>query len=213
MSNLLGDRKNKLSISFWRIICRALLAVRFPKFRVIGAEFIPKSGPFLLIANHSSRWDALVVFDLLKREANYMTSAGELKGLQGAVLPSIGAFPASRKFDLTNFVVGCAQRGEGIVIFPEGNIYKEEQMHPFKKGTAHFVVACAEKGITLPIIPVAIKYEENGARMVVSRPLTFVRDSSSHEKESVVNALTSELYRRVSEFRRALKVSSILNFG
>ena len=160
MAAKLVDRKSKIAMTMLGWLCRRLVADRFPELTVSGIENIPKTGPFLLLANHTSRWDPLVVYTLLNRDANYMTHPNELKGLQGLVLPTIGAFPADRSLDLDEFIVGQVKRGEPIVIFPEGGIFSDRRLHPFKKGTAHLLLACQDAGVNLRLCRLQLSTKE-----------------------------------------------------
>jgi 1-acyl-sn-glycerol-3-phosphate acyltransferase len=193
----LVDRKSKFAMTTLGWLCRTLVARRFPDLMVMGIENIPKSGPYLLLANHTSRWDPLVVHTLLNREANYMTHPNELKGLQGLVLPGVGAFPADRSLDMDEFIIQQVLRGEPIVIFPEGGVFRDRQLHPFKKGTAHLILACKEAGIDLPVVPVAIEYDQN--KIVVSPPLKIVTNNPilAQEKNEVVASLTEALHQKM----------------
>jgi 1-acyl-sn-glycerol-3-phosphate acyltransferase len=207
MSVALEDRKSKFATIVLGWLCRTLVARRFPKLEVEGAENIPKTGTFLLLANHTSRWDPLVVHTLLNREANYMTHPNELKGLQGLVLPAVGAFPADRRLDIDAFIVRQALAGEPIVIFPEGGVFRDRELHPFKKGSAHVLLSCKEAGLDLPVVPVAIEYEKNGGKIVVSPPLQVVtaRPVAEMEKNTVVSHLTQALHQKMSFVRRLLQ--------
>jgi 1-acyl-sn-glycerol-3-phosphate acyltransferase len=207
MAVALVDRKSKFVMNALGWLCRTLVARRFPKLEVSGVENIPKTGPFLLLANHTSRWDPLVVHTLLNREANYMTHPNELKGLQGLVLPKVGAFPADRRLDIDAFIVRQARAGQPIVIFPEGGVFKDRELHPFKKGTAHVILGCQEAGLDLAVVPVAIEYENDGGKIVVSPPLTVVTNGpvAEIEKNTVVSHITQALHQKMSVVKQALK--------
>jgi len=207
MAAKLVDRKSKLAMTMLGWLCRRFVAARFPELTVTGIDNIPKEGPFLLLANHTSRWDPLVVYILLNRDANYMTHPNELKGFQGLVLPTVGAFPASRSLDMDEFIVRQVKRGEPIVIFPEGGVFRDRQLHPFKKGTAHLLLACKDAGVDLPVVPVAIEYENN--RIVVSPPLKIIANDPipDQHKHVVVASLTEDLHKRMRVVKQAAQAS------
>src|SRR5262249_15512274 len=138
-----------------------------------GLENIPVDGPFLAIANHQSRWDGLLLFKAINRVANYMVSPNELKGFQGRVIKSLGGFPADPRFNLMPYMEERLLKGEGIAIFPEGNVFRDGIMHPFKKGAARLILTCYEKGIDLPVIPIAIHYEGGAAHLTASGPMNL----------------------------------------
>jgi len=207
----LTDKKNKIAMGFIEFFLRLVVAKKYPNRRIIGSELIPKSGPFLLIANHSSRWDGFTVNELIQRPANYMVHPNELKGIQGFLLRICGAFPASTKFDLTKFVIQQAKKGEPIVIFPEGNVFYDDHLHPFKRGAARMVVACEQHGVRMPIVSVAIQYEKDGFNVIVSPPVVLdnVRFANDEAKHETITSVTKELHERVSQYKRYLHLTSV----
>jgi 1-acyl-sn-glycerol-3-phosphate acyltransferase len=211
MGASLTDKKNGIAMAIIGFFLRMVVARKYPNRRIIGADLIPKNGPFLLIANHSSRWDGFVVNELIQRPANYMVSPNELKGIQGILLRACGAFPASTKFDLTQFVVKQTQKGQPIVIFPEGNVFRDVHLHPFKKGAARMVVACEQQGIRMPIVSVAIHYEKDGFYIIVSPPVVLdnVELISEETKGETINSITKELEERVSKCKKYLRLSLV----
>ncbi|MBX9722133.1 MAG: hypothetical protein K2X81_12105, partial [Candidatus Obscuribacterales bacterium] len=76
----LSDRKNIFVYLFWQLVNRILIAFNFKDFQIIGGQNLPKSGPFLLVANHTSRWDGLLAYRTIDRPANFMVSPNELVG-------------------------------------------------------------------------------------------------------------------------------------
>lgn len=154
----LTDRKKPHTYGFWSLVNKIAIHFRFQDFQIIGKEYLPKSGPFILVSNHISRWDGLVVYKSIGRPANFMVSPNELLGLQGIVLTSMGAFPADPRADIIEFAQKQFEKGEGLVIFPEGDIFTDGSTHHFKNGAARIALTCAEAGLIVPIVPCAIHY-------------------------------------------------------
>jgi 1-acyl-sn-glycerol-3-phosphate acyltransferase len=210
MANRVVDQKNALTVGFWGVVNKIVCAIHFRQFEIKGQENLPKSGPYLLIANHSSRWDPLVLMHLINaRMANYMTHPNELKGFQGFVLRSVGAFPADPRFRLLEFVSQQLDRGEPIVMFPEGGIFRDGKMHSFKSGAARILFLSAEIGIKLPVIPVLIDHVGGDAvSVVISKPLCLNTSTLQKVKQTSesIRRLTDELYRKVSQQREWLHI-------
>jgi len=166
----LKDNKSFLRFTFWNIVNQIIMRVHFKKVSVIGKQNLP-SGAFILIANHSSRWDGLVVQFLLNRRANYMVSPNEMKGMQGRAVRSVGAFPSNSRHDLVAYSLERLLNKEPLVVFPEGNIFKDEFLHPFKKGVAKIALEALSRNYNIPIVPLAIEYDfdQNGGHQVSMR--------------------------------------------
>ncbi len=214
--DILYDRKNKFAECFWAGVNNCVLACKFDKISVHGIENIPRSGPFILVSNHVSRWDGLLIKQLVGRPANYMVSPAELRGFQGVVLRSIGAFPASPRFDLSGFVIQKAVQGEATIIFPEGNIYRNGTPYRFKNGAARLALDCCAAGLKCPLIPSAIAYEDTATSVVhltVGAPLdveAFVY-KSGEQRNMMIRLLTGQLELEVRFLLGSLAVKGKMN--
>ncbi|WP_353258196.1 1-acyl-sn-glycerol-3-phosphate acyltransferase, partial [Prochlorothrix hollandica] len=65
-----------------------VLPFQFPTIEVVGQENLPRSGAVLLTPTHRSRWDGLMIPYatgrwVTGRDAYFMVSANEIRGLQG----------------------------------------------------------------------------------------------------------------------------------
>lgn len=194
------------------LVNETTLNFHFQEINVIGRWNIPDDVPFVLLANHTSRFDGLMVQHSLMRPANYMVSPNELKGLQGVVLPWVGAFPANPRLDLVGYSHSRFEKGEGLVIFPEGNIFYDGSTHPFKPGAARIILSSRQRGMPLKVIPSAIVYEESPLRrasMLIGESVNideFVRDYETDSAGAVKN-LSISLHREICHLRSALGVT------
>ncbi len=212
MRKELQDRKSWLTFAVFNTVNVLAVRTRFDRIRFIGSENIPKEGPFLLVSNHISRWDGLVIHELVERPSNWMVSPNELKGLQGLVLRSMGAFPADPGFRLIEFVRSQAARGEGMVIFPEGNVFYDGVTHPFKNGASRLALSCAAAGIPLTVVPAAIDYGP-GMRTVtvtVGEPVDLFAYLEEYREQSNmgIRLLTARMNREVCHLRHSMGVQA-----
>jgi 1-acyl-sn-glycerol-3-phosphate acyltransferase len=207
MSKMIVDKKSKISMAFFTWLNKVVQTIHFDDVQMVGLENIPRTGPFLAIANHQSRWDGLMIYRALGRVVNVMVSPNELLGLQGAIIRSCGGFPADSRFALMQYIEQRIEKGEGIVIFPEGNTFRDGVIHPFKDGAARVAVMCYERGVDLPIIPIAIDYNGNSVRLSVSKPVNF-RDAcltASVKDKELIKEITRKLQEKVTADREALR--------
>lgn len=192
------DRKDPVTFFILSLLVKIVVFFRFRPLRVIGRENLPKSGPFICIANHSSRWDGPTLGRLINRPANFMVSPNELIGVQGFLLSRVGAFPAHPRLDFVSHVMAQFKKGEPFVIFPEGNVFYDGHTHPFKKGLARVAFAAHSGGMDVPIVPLAISYEKGKAQYNFGKAIKvseYLRDVNLTE-ESLKTAVVQTNFVR-----------------
>lgn len=204
----LTDRKNWLGYTFMNVVNETVLFAKFGKVEIGGLENIPSDRPFILVSNHSSRFDPMVIQHSLRRRTNYMTSPAELTGLQGHVLPWVGAFPADPRVDMKRFIRRQMEKGEGLVIFPEGTVYYDGTTHPFRPGAARLAIAYAQEGLSFSLIPAAITYGADFSQPAIKFgegvDLSDYVSSGSADGNDAVQMLSSRLHREVCHIRAEL---------
>jgi 1-acyl-sn-glycerol-3-phosphate acyltransferase len=213
MRKRLRDRKNSAAILFLDGLNRFVLNLRFGKrLMVRGLENLPTNGSYLLVSNHTTRWDGLIARRLINRRANYMVSPNELTGVQGLVLPLGGAFPADAvAYDLRQYFWEQVVKGEPVVIFPEGDIYRDGLTHRFKSGAARMALTCGAAAIPLPVVPMAIRHLPDGTAIVaIGAPIDvqpYVAENMRDAGAGVRN-LTARMYREVSGLSEDLGIEA-----
>ena len=144
-----------------------VLPTFFSKIEITGRENIPPKNPVIVAPTHRSRWDALLVpYAVGKlvsgRYTRFMVSANEVKGLQGWFIRRLGGFPVDTDKPGASSLrhsVELLKKNEMLVIFPEGNIFRERKIHPLKRGVARIALDVVEEsGTEVNILPVSLKY-------------------------------------------------------
>ncbi len=184
-----------------------LSLMTFWRVRVHGLEKFPDGGPLLLLVNHQSNLDPIVVGVVSPRPVNYLAKQSLFR------FPPLGWFlrwndciPIQRE---SNAIGGIKEtlkrlkRGEVVLIFPEGSRSPDGTPLPVKQGFC--TVARRTK---TPLLPVALdgawqayprqaKVPMPGnVQVVVGDPITFEEYSLLDDKElsALVEAKIADLF-------------------
>ncbi|OYD94431.1 1-acyl-sn-glycerol-3-phosphate acyltransferase [Nostoc sp. 'Peltigera membranacea cyanobiont' 210A] len=146
-----------------------LLPLFFGQIRITGQKNIPTTGPVILAPTHRARWDALLVpyatACLRKQDLRFMVTIDECQGLQGWFVRRLGGFPVNSKHPSVRTLrhgVELLQQQKTLVIFPEGNIFRDGQVHQLKPGIARLALSAesSHSGLGVKIIPIGINYSQ-----------------------------------------------------
>lgn len=129
-----------------------------------GQENIPSKGPAILVANHVSFIDAVIIFGGLKRSAKFVMYYGIYKiPVLKNIFSLLEAVPiASKKENEKVFnesfemIREKLSKGELVMIFPEGAITKDGRMAEFKPGLLKILSSLGPSFKDIPIIPANI---------------------------------------------------------
>jgi len=129
------------------------------KHRWIDGEKIPAEGGFLLVLNHISEVDPLIVAHIVwdhGRIPHYLAKAGLFKNrFLGFFLRSAGQIPVFRAsrdaVGAYDAAVAAVRGGKCVVVYPEGTITRDPGLWPMvgKSGAARIALATGA-----PVIPV-----------------------------------------------------------
>ncbi|WP_374383738.1 acyl-[ACP]--phospholipid O-acyltransferase [Dongia sp.] len=129
-----------------------LLTHSIYRIRIVGAENVPLNGPALLVCNHLSFVDGLLVGSCVQRFVRFMVYAPffNIPGL-GGFLKVMRAIPTGggKVLEPIKKARSELEGGHVICIFAEGSISRTGNMLPFKRGFERIV-----DGLDVPIIPV-----------------------------------------------------------
>lgn len=141
-----------------RFVCFILTRMIY-RLDVVGHKHIPQDGPAILICNHVSFVDWLVVASSVKRPVRFVMHYSFTKipivsfFLRGAkVIPIAGTKEDPKILDEAFLKIKSAlDDGELICIFPEGQITKDGKLNLFRPGIERILLSSQ-----VPVIPMTI---------------------------------------------------------
>jgi len=149
---------------FFALLVRPLLAIVLG-MNVHGRQHMPRTGPAIIVANHNSHLDAMVLMSLLPHRLLHRVRpvAAQDYFLQGRLLAwfstrIVGILPIARKRSGADEdpLAGCydaLERGQILILFPEGTRGEPEVMAPFRGGVAKLALRFPD----VPVIPVHLR--------------------------------------------------------
>lgn len=139
-------------------VCRPgvnALARLYFGLRLEGTEYIPGTGPVVIVPNHQMYADPVLVTIPVRRPIHYMawSQLFEVPGLSWAIR-RLRAFPVQLESNdprATREAVRILQSGEAVMIFPEGGRSLDGNVRRFKPGAFRLAVS-----LGVPVLPVTI---------------------------------------------------------
>jgi len=122
--------------------------------RCRGTANIPRTGPVVLLANHQSHLDPVLIGCFCPRPLGILARESLFKGTVATLIRSFDAIPIDRDGSGLGGIRITLKRlkdGDAILIFPEGTRSHDGQLQPIKPG----FTALVRRG-KATIIPVAI---------------------------------------------------------
>ena len=127
----------RLYYRFCRFCCQWFCLLFF-RARVYGQRNVPGKGGVLLVCNHQSFFDPVLVTMALKREGNYMARDTLFENLVfRRLITSLNAFPIRRSSADVGAVKETMRRlkdGKLVVTFPEGTRTRDGSIGRFLPG-------------------------------------------------------------------------------
>lgn len=130
--------------------------------RLVGAEHIPETGPAILVSNHISWADPLVLPAMIRRPLSFPAKSelfvgrGPVMAVVSWFLRNVGQLPMDRsggRASATSMesVVAVLSRGDLLGIYPEGTRSPDGRLYKGKTGVARLVLSAG-----VPVVPVGM---------------------------------------------------------
>lgn len=148
----------KLPIFFFRVINFLITRISY-RIKVAGLENIPDKGGVILVPNHVSYIDGLLIWAACrKRNISFMIyhKMFHLKVFNWLfkILKYIPVYEGKRVKESLDIAKEHLRNGGTICIFPEGELTRTGSMLPFRRGVEKLIESIQSKDV--PIIPVYI---------------------------------------------------------
>jgi 1-acyl-sn-glycerol-3-phosphate acyltransferase len=192
---------------------RAALGIATPtvrlwgRLKVEGLEHIPREGPLLIVGNHDSYWDPVVIgIAAIKRRqirALAKSSLWKVKGLN-KVLDGMGQIPITRgsgDAGALDAAIAELRAGSCIGVFPEGTRSLGRTLRP-RSGLGRLVAAVPES----VVVPVAVTGTTDITRFP-KRPRLHVRFLAPPEPMRRDESPSDYAVRVVEEIRELAPIS------
>ena len=201
-AGMTGDR----SLLMYRIVMAlATPIVRWwGRIEVVGAEVLPMSGPIMLVANHDSHWDPVIVGVAAnhRRQVRALAKASLWKARPLAwVLNGMGQIPIERGRGDTKALASAIERlrdGACIGVFPEGTVSNGRTLRALS-GAGRLALAVPGCFVVCATITGAVDIARFPKRPRLRIEFFEPRDGQPHDGEGAVS-LTK---RTMAEVRAA----------
>lgn len=202
-------------LRFARGWARTLLAIAGVNVRVEGRERLPADRSFVIVANHESFCDVLVLLAHLPMQVRFLAKRGVFRvPILGWSIAAAGFIPVDRDAgSRSGAAIEAALRrlegGRSVVVFPEETRTPSGELLSFKKGAAHLALRSG-----LPILPCGLagtfRVLPRGTWLITPGPVVLavgdpIETGGRSPRERA--ALTGELRARVLALREEARAA------
>ena len=184
------------------------------RYKVEGAENIPKKGKIILAGNHTGHLDPFILQMATKRQLWFVTGPAAFKvPIVKHLLKYFNILPLKfgKGLEAIDSAINKLNMGEAVIIFPEGKFTKDGSLCKFNRG-----VGLMAKGAKAQIVPFAIKggFETWGGNRMLPKlfntiVIQFGQPIKDYEKDEKEIAL--DLQKEVNFMKNALERRALYN--
>jgi 1-acyl-sn-glycerol-3-phosphate acyltransferase len=177
--------------------------------KVYGAHRIPQEGGVLLVSNHQSYLDPVLVGVRIKRPLSYLAKSELFKFAPFAwLISSLGAFPVKQgagDVGAMKETIARLQEGHALNIYPEGTRTLDGELQPIEKG-----IALVVRKAKVPVVPVVIDGSfdawPKGHKMFHASKIRILYghaiDFSNADRDQIVQTIDRTFRQMLSDLRQ-----------
>ncbi|NND92375.1 MAG: MFS transporter [Granulosicoccus sp.] len=186
------------------------------RVRLRGLHHVPPEGAAIVVANHVSFIDALIIAGCIRRPVRFVVyHAIYALPILNFIFRTARAIPIAG-YDENRALYDAAfvqmhealEEGELLCIFPEGQITRDGEMNPFRPGILRVIQACP-----VPVVPMALQglwgslFSRQGGRAMIKFPgRLFARIGLVIAEPVAADQVTLEtLQERVGQLRGSVR--------
>ncbi len=188
----------------------------FSKKKIIKNNFsIPKNSSIILAPTHRSRWDGLILTmamgrRITKKDCRFMVTKSEMRGIQGWFLKRLGCFSIdqlSPSLSKLRYAINLIEKGEQLVVFPEGKINKNGKKLVLKEGLYRLARLATKKTNSIFVIPIGIAYSKTNPNLGDTFCLSFGKPILMNDNLDLpIEVFNASLYEKMNNAEKiALK--------
>ena len=190
-----------------RLFCRT-----YQRVDALGPCYIPSRGPAILVCNHVSGLDPLLIQSTSKRLITWMMAREyyEMKSLRWLyeLIEAIPVERSGRDMAATRAALRALDAGRILGVFPEGKFETTRDLLPFQTGVAMMAIKTR-----VPVLPAYLEGTQRGKEMVEAfafpnqaaidfgPPVEFNRTNTSKD---VLEAATERIQQAVATLKQSV---------
>jgi 1-acyl-sn-glycerol-3-phosphate acyltransferase len=193
-----------------------------------GGENIPKNGPVLIVSNHISYLDALVLAHFLYkngRAARFLGKESLFRApIIGRIISEAGQVPVHRESDGASDAIESAVKllelGHCVGVYPEGTLTRDENLWPMVAKTGAARIAIKSGALVIPVaqwgdqnfIPRYSKkigwYKRHKVSMVAGKPIDLSKWHDKADDPAAMKEATAHIMREITKLLEGIRRES-----
>jgi 1-acyl-sn-glycerol-3-phosphate acyltransferase len=193
----------------WRWLqmpCRILTTLLFD-LKVYGVRNVPRDGGVLILSNHQSYLDPVLLAVRLYRPVSFLARSTLFRGGFGVLIRKLHAFPVNQDgFAKAALEETIRRLNEGHVlnVYPEGSRTKTGEIAPVQRGVA-LILRKAHVPVVIAAIDGSFEAWTKGRKLFKPYPIRVLYGKPMHlghlRGEEMLRTIETELHRLFNELR------------